>query len=584
MNKVTIALVGSGGSGVAALGDMLLAAAGKQGYYGMLRKAVGPQIRGGESAAIVRLGTEPVANFCGEVDLLVALDWSNFDRFYDEIPVTESTLIIQDGNAGEAPAPVSGPDRIIEMDFSGAARTSGSQHSNLALLGYLTGWLLCSESVINAAIRQRLSKQSDELIALAMEVAQKGAQLYLEKPIGLPPPELSDLTGKDQEPDAKWIATGNQLAGLGALEAGVRFVAAYPITPASDALEWIADHIESAGGHLIQAEDELAAVNMAIGAGFGGVPSFTATSGPGLALMSESMGLAVASETPLVILNVMRGGPSTGIPTKSEQSDFNLAVYGVHGDAPHLVLSTLSVEDCYQTTAWAVELASELQTLAVVLSDQFLGQSSQVMAPLPRTQNKTNLMQPDLIGLSRGGYCRYLDTGSGVTPMALPGQPCGMYTADGLEHSENAIPSSKSGDHLLQLEKRLRKLKQKDFGERWAETEGEGDVLLICWGSLYQVALEARQRLQARGHAIKIMGVRLLHPLPEAKLQQVLRNIKTVLVVEQNQQGQFAAYLRSLGFGDINLFSYSRPGPTLFTPAELTDKVEEVMAHEGQRL
>ena len=163
---------------------------------------------------------------------------------------------------------------------------------------------------------------------------------------------------------------------MGALRGGVRFAAAYPITPASEILEWLAPSFAKVGGVLLQAEDELAAINMIIGASFGGTPALTATSGPGLALMIEALGLATAAEIPVVVVDVMRAGPSTGIPTKSEQADLNIAVYGLHGDAPHLVLAPQSIADCLFTTQWAVYLAEALQAPAVVLSDQFIGRPS----------------------------------------------------------------------------------------------------------------------------------------------------------------------------------------------------------------
>ncbi len=159
------------------------------------------------------------------------------------------------------------------------------------------------------------------------------------------------------------------------MRGGVRFAAAYPITPATEILEWLAPNLPQVGGVLLQAEDELASINMIIGASFGGTPALTATSGPGLSLMIEALGLATAAEMPIVVVDVMRGGPSTGIPTKSEQADLNIAVYGLHGDAPHLVLAPQSVADCLFTTQWAVHLAEALQTPAIVLSDQFVGQA-----------------------------------------------------------------------------------------------------------------------------------------------------------------------------------------------------------------
>jgi len=586
MTNLTIAMVGSGGTGVVTAGEILLRAAAKQGLYGVLRKTFGPQIRGGESAAIVRLGSEVVTNLSGRIDLLLVLDWSNFQRFADEIPVTESTILIADKAAGEYPANLPQPQQTLTLDFLGLAKTLGSGHSNLALLGYVTGWLGCTPEITELAIRHRLQKHPQETIELAIAVALGGTQLQLEQPIPLKPvlPLPTHSTGQKNAQNL-WVANGNQLTGLGALEAGIRFVAAYPITPASDVLEWIAGEIESVGGHLVQAEDELAAVNMAIGAGFGGVPAMTATSGPGMALMSEAMGLAVASETPLVVVDVMRGGPSTGIPTKSEQSDFNLAVYGLHGDAPHVVLSALSISDCHFTAGWAAEIASERQSLVIVLSDQFLGQSSQIMPPAASTGFSANTEQAILAQGEAGEaapYFRYLDTDSGISPIALPGQPDGMFTADGLEHNAAAIPSPKAADHQQQLAKRLRKLDSLVESPHWAEVHGQGSLLLICWGSLYQVSLEAQTRLRAKGIDITVMGIRLLAPLPLEKIKQAMGQARQTLVIEQNQQGQFAHYLRSfdwqgLGPDQLSFHQYCRPGPALFSPVEIVGQVEKLI-------
>ncbi len=590
MTSLTIAMVGSGGTGVVALGEMLLRAAAKQGLYGMLRKTFGPQIRGGESAAIVRLGSEVVANLSSDIELLLVLDWKNFQRFADEIPFTESTILVQDLQAGERPPNLPEPNTCLTLDFLGLAKAMGSSHSNLTMLGYVVNWLGFPQNAVVSAIRHRLQKHPQNTIELAIAVAQQGAELLRDNPIPLEAP----LASSDRLENL-WLASGNQLIGLGALEAGVRFVAAYPITPASDVLEWIAGEIESVGGHLLQAEDELAAVNMAIGASFGGVPAMTATSGPGMALMSEAMGLAVASETPLVVVDVMRGGPSTGIPTKSEQVDFNLAVYGLHGDAPHVVLGALSVADCHFTAGWATEIASERQTLVVVLSDQFLGQSSQIMPALETTGFGARLDQTEVSQTSQEGssvetppdqqrqqrYFRYLDTDSGISPLALPGQPGGMFTADGLEHNAAAVPSPKAADHEQQLAKRLRKLDSLVDSDHWAELHGQGSVLLICWGSLYQVSLEAQTLLRGKGIEIVVMGLRLLSPLPIQNIQQAMQHATQTLVIEQNQQGQFAHYLRSFDLGNLNFKQYCRPGPTLFTPREIVGQVETLISSAG---
>src|SRR5690606_1398618 len=285
--------------------------------------------------------------------------------------------------------------------------------------------------------------------AAAVEASRAACALGLAQAAGLP--RRFPLPVPTEAPGPRWRLTGNEATGLGAVEGGIRFAAAYPITPATEVLEWLAPALRKVGGVLVQAEDELAAINMIIGASYGGTPSLTATSGPGLSLMVEALGLATASEVPVVVVDVMRGGPSTGIPTKSEQADLNIAVYGLHGDAPHLVLAPQSVADCLFTTQWATYLAEALQTPAIVLSDQFIGQTQ---AAIEQPAHVAFVGQRTKASDVAGGYKRYALAANGVSPMAIPGTPGAQYTADGLTHTERGTPTSSAADHQIQLDKR----------------------------------------------------------------------------------------------------------------------------------
>jgi len=363
----------------------------------------------------------------------------------------------------------------------------------------------------------------------------------------------------------RWLITGNEAAGYGALRGGVRFVAAYPITPATELLEWLAPALAKIGGTLVQAEDELASINMALGASYGGVPSLTATSGPGLSLMIEALGLGVAAEVPVVVVDVMRTGPSTGIATKSEQADLNIALYGMHGDAPHIVVAPNSLADCVAATEWAVGLAESLQVPAIVLSDQYFGQARAVV-DVPALEKKSF---ERLKAKNGEPYKRYTLTDSGVSPMAVPGTPGTAYTADGLEHNERGTPSSQSGDHLAQMEKRARKISQLDPGDAWASIEGEGDVALLTFGSCTGPAREAFARARAEGFDARLVSLRLLAPAQPARLKQALAGVKRVLVLEQNHSGQFLRYLRSEYELPREVKSLRRPGPLPFRPDEI---------------
>lgn len=570
MATLTLAISGSGGAGAISTGEMLLRIAARNGYFGLLKKTFSPQIRGGEAAAILRIGDEPVNTFADTIDVLVALDWQNFSRFADEVPVCTNTLVLENSAAGQRPEHLLDHGLLLSIDGTGMAASVNSSWVSLIFLALLANALGCSAPSVEDIALERLKKHGADLQQAAKRSLDAGFATVAPAQVGQCLARLQPPAGSGGK---RWLASGNQMAALGALEAGVRFVAAYPITPASDLLEWLASHIEECGGHLVQAEDELAAVNMAIGAGFGGVPAMTATSGPGLALMSEAMGLAVASETPLVIVDVMRGGPSTGIPTKSEQSDFNLAVYGLHGDAPHIVVAPGNIADCQYTTAWAVHLATHLQTLAIVLSDQFLGQSLQIF-PAPESPPFTAKTTAQ-IPASDAPYLRYLDTDSGISPLAIPGTPGAMYTADGLEHSQNAVPSPKAKEHSRQLDKRARKLRTYDYGNPWGEVVGEvsGNPLIICWGSTSASAQEAQQRLAAKGITIACLCVRLLSPLPVEKLIPLLAKASRLLVVEQNHGGQFVHFLRGQLPG-FNFESLAQPGPKQISSSRIIGALE----------
>jgi 2-oxoglutarate ferredoxin oxidoreductase subunit alpha len=320
----------------------------------------------------------------------------------------------------------------------------------------------------------------------------------------------------------------------------------------------------------LQAEDELASVNMIIGASYGGVPSLTATAGPGLALMTEGIGLAVSAEVPIVVVDVMRGGPSTGIPAKSEQSDLSFAVSGLHGDAPRLVLAPTSITDCLATTQWAVTLAETLQAPAIVLSDQFMGQSRAIV---DRPADVVFNGQRATAAAHSVDYKRYRNTESGISPMAIPGTPGTVYTADGLEHTEAGIPSSGARDHALQLDKRERKLRNHDYGERWADLEGDGDLAVITFGSVTAAVREAVERAASEGVAARLVSLRLLAPAQPARMNAMLDGVSRVLVVEQNHGGQLLRYLRSVYDLPGIPAGYHRPGPLPMRPGEVTKAI-----------
>lgn len=555
VSSVTIALVGSGGAGVMTAGQMLLDAAAQVGWYGLMSRSSGPQIRGGEAAALVRLSPQPVRGPGDRFDLVLAFDWQNVERFAAELPLSPHSTIVTDPTQGPVPEVLARSGaRQVELEIKELAGKIPGGRVNMVGLGAVATLVGLPRAGIDAVISKALGKKGEAAVAASAAGVDAGAKAVAGWNLGL------ELASPEAREGVRWNISGNEAAGFGALKAGVKFCAAYPITPATEILEWLAPNLAKTGGILVQAEDELASINMVVGASYGGVPSITATAGPGLALMTEALGLAVASETPVVVVDVMRGGPSTGIPTKSEQSDLNIAVNGLHGDAPHLVVAPTSIADCLFTTQWAVHLAEALQTACIVLSDQSMGQSRAVIdrpaeAPFKAARVLAEGLGPDV------PYRRYAVTPNGVSPAAVPGMPGGEHTADGLEHSERGLPSSQSSDHHAQLDKRLRKLTQHDYGSAWAAVDGEGPLAIVTWGSATGPALEAADRLRAAGTPVKVLALRLLAPLKPELIAEALAGATRVLVVEQTHGAQFHKHLRAHVDLPGTVSVLSRPGP-----------------------
>ena len=559
--SVSIAIIGSGGAGALTTGDCLLEAASTAGWHGLFTRTLGPQIRGGEAAALLRLAVHPVDCLPDEFDLLIGIDWLNAHRFGAEIKAGPRTLVISDPRGGDLPPMVTQAGaRIVEIPMKEMAKAIRDGRPNMISLGIASRLLGFTVEQAFAPIAKRLADKGPGAIEASLAGIKAGFGAASGIDLGV------QLTAPQPTSARRWLLSGNEATALGAIRGGIRFAAAYPITPATEILEWLAPGLTRIGGVLLQAEDELAAINMIIGSSYGGTPALTATSGPGLSLMIEAIGLATSAEIPVVIVDVMRGGPSTGIPTKSEQADLNIAVYGLHGDAPHLVLAPQSVSDCMFTTQWATYLAETLQAPAIVLSDQFMGQSR---AAIERPADVAFIGARNTATEISESYKRYAKVAGGVSPMAIPGARGGQYTADGLTHTERGIPTSGAVDHLAQLDKRRDKLEQFNFGDHWASMEGNGDLAVITWGSLTGAVREAVGRAAADGVKVRIVAPRLIAPVQPERFAKALTGVKRILAVEQTHSGQFHRYLRAHYDLPAPVRVFHRPGPLPITAGEI---------------
>lgn len=565
--SIAVVFAGSGGSGAMSAGAVLLRAAARAGYYGTMTQLFGAQVRGGESASLVQIGITPVDAPPDRYDLFVALDWDKVEQFAAEIPLDESSLIIADPAAGAVPPGIArSKGRVVALpmtdpDETKSDRALHGKRTNMFASGCVAALCGIPGSDVTGAIESIFGEKGREVAAANVARATAGgkAALALDLDLALAAPTKA----------SRWLINGNQATALGALRGGVRFVGCYPITPATDLVEWLAPHLIKIGGRLVLAEDELASINMVLGASFGGVPAMTVTSGPGFSLMVESIGLAIAAEIPMVVVDVMRAGPSTGIASKTEQSDLNIAIYGTHGDAPRVVMAPLSVADCAATTEYAVYVAEALQVPAIVLSDQLLGQATTVIdavadRPVPMTRKINGVVagQP---------FKRYATGGNAVTPMPMPGTPGLQWVAEGLTHNEAGLPASGAAVHAAQIHKRARKIREFDPGAHWGDVTGEGDTALLAFGSTVGAAREAARRLTEAGSPVRVIALRMLSPLPIKALTQALAGVKRLVAIEQNDSGQLYRHLLGHKAVPVEAESVARPGPLPFRPSEIVN-------------
>ena len=342
--------------------------------------------------------------------------------------------------------------------------------------------------------------------------------------------------------------------------------------------------IDRVHGAVVQTEDELASCMMAIGANFAGVRAFTATSGPGLSLMAESISLATIAEIPMVIIDVMRAGPSTGMATKVEQSDIMAAIYSAHGDVGKIVVAPTSTEECFYVTAEAFNLAEQYQCPVIVLADLQQGLNKQSVPALDLSRVKIergNLQTKDLPELIRPDYfARFADTESGISPRTIPGTPNGMFLSTGLEHDTVGKPAEAPSNRVVQTDKRLRKFTT--VADHFAPlavdapTE-EADVLLISINSACGAAAEAAEPLRKEGIKVNRIGLRLLEPFPAEALRPYVEKAKKVLVLEQNATGQLTQLL-TMHLPELAPFSMLKryDGLTL-TPSQIVARGKEVL-------
>ena len=551
-DDLIVGIAGAGGDGVVSAGELLIQVGAHEGLYGMLVKSFGPQIRGGESSVRVRLASRRVLSQGDDLDVLIVFNWADYGRFRVELKPGPSTLIFVDEMdktpAEEIPLAESRKAAVIRVPFEKLAVEKGGSAlaKNIVAVGVLAGALNLPRDGFARAIEKKFGRKGEQVVAANIAALDAGLAVAAEHPH--PAAHVSVKEG-----ESRMVISGNDAFAFGSLVAGCRFFAGYPITPQSEVMEWLGKELPKFGGTMMQPEDELASISMAIGASTAGVKAMTASSGPGISLKLEAMGLASMAELPLVVLNVQRVGPSTGIPTKTEQADLLQGLYGTHGDAPRVVVSTTDVQDCFEVAVDAFNIAERYQTPVLVLSDQAIGHRTDAIPPFDlgavKVVDRRLATEAELAAVDpHHGFKRYAHTDDGVSPMTIPGQARGNYLMSGLEHDERGNPTSGSALHQQMSEKRARKLAAvpRDYAHlTLVAGDPEADVALLAWGAAKGAALEAVEQLAAAGVKVRAVIPRLLMPFPLERIERELEGTKTIHVVELSFSGQFYTYLRS---------------------------------------
>jgi 2-oxoglutarate ferredoxin oxidoreductase subunit alpha len=578
---VVVRVGGEGGEGTITLGDIFTRVAARVGLEVYSFRTYPAEIKGGQVMYQARLGVQRVMTEGDEADVLVAMNRAAWEESHDDLcphPVLIYEASLDLPRRDDTRYPVPAEQIAQDLDWP--------RGKNFVLLGALIHFFKFPLDAAEAIVRRRMQRHPESLgkNLAAMRQGYDYVRVHYPEafPYTLPLPE---------EVEERLILSGADAMALGALAAGCKFYAGYPITPATPVMEAMAKYLPPFGGTLIQAEDEIAAINMAIGGAYAGKRAMTATSGPGLSLMIETLGLASMAEIPLVIINVQRAGPSTGLPTKTSQGDLFLALYGGHGDAPRFVLAPDSVKDGYFQMIYAFSLAERFQMPVVVLCDQAMAARMET-TPLPGEPWNGPLTRRLPTEAQRADdYRRYRDTETGISPMAIPGMAGGMYLAESLEHNAYGYPDQTPENHEHMMRKRAKKVETaremlvdwKMTARRWGDAGAPFGI--IGWGSTRGAVREAMAALRTQGIRIEAIYPHTLLPMPDRAICDFLSTKRALLIPELNFSGQFGRmiehrYYREMDERNIHVHPLTKEQGVPFKVRDIQTAVIEMLMAE----
>jgi 2-oxoglutarate ferredoxin oxidoreductase subunit alpha len=566
---------GQQGEGVESTDRIFSTALNRLGYYLYGYRHFSSRIKGGHTNNKIRISTKPIRAISDDLDILVAFDQESIDLNAHEL--RENGVVVADAKFNPT-LPEGIKARLFPVPITAIAEELGtSLFKNMVASGASWALLGLPLEVFNKAVEEEFGRKGPAVVEKNVEAVRRGAQYVLDLAGGpLPEFQLEPADGKQ-----KLFMIGNDAIGLGAVAAGCRFMPAYPITPASEIMEYLIKVLPKFGGTVIQTEDEIAACTMAIGANYGGVRAMTASAGPGLSLMMEAIGLAGMTETPVVIVDTQRGGPSTGLPTKQEQSDLNAMIYGTHGEIPKIVLAPSSIEECFYDTIEAFNLAEKYQCPVILLTDLQLSLGKQSCELLDYNKiviDRGNLVTEAPALEENKLFKRYEFTENGISPRVLPGVKNGLHHVTGVEHDQEGRPSEAPANRKRMMEKRLEKMKHvKVTNPIHIDAKHDTpDLLIIGMGSTGGTIDEARARLEKEGIKTNHATVRLIHPFPAEELKPYVEKAKQVIVVENNATAQLANLIKLHVGGADKIKNVLKYNGNPFLPSEIYKECKEL--------
>ncbi len=581
---VTVEVCGMAGDGTIAAGGLINEAMSAGGFSVLGFDSYPAEIRGfGRCVTRSRIGDEEILAMEDETHVLISL---NDQQSISRVPVlAKDSALFFDNNPPtyvteekSLAAEVDPETMLFGMPFSDlAVEAAGTDRGrNLTALGGFAAVCGVPPDFFRRVITKKFKPKGEKVLDANLKSFDAGydyAKEHFAARLKTMFVEPERFEGRERV-----MLSGNLAIGKGALDAGLKLYFGYPITPATPIMEYLAKMLPERGGAVIQMEDEISSIGAVLGAGFAGARSMTATSGPGFALMTELITHGVMAEIPAVILNAQRGGPSTGLPTKTEQSDLQAAVFGGPGDSGRIVIAPTNVAECYAFTVKSFQLAEKYQTPVVVLTDFFLDNRVENL-PMPEAAEDDiaggNIFPDDS---AKGSYRRYLDTETGISPRSVPGMEGFTFSATGLEHTERGTPDYSPDNHMKMSDKRHRKIQGAlaDLPEpREFSPGGKLDVGVVGWGSTFGSILEAVNTAQSRGLKVGALKITAIFPYHGDVIGEFMSRCSRILIPELNHSGQLANLISHLRGNDVVRLNLATGMP--FPPSAILSRIEELV-------